>query len=153
MRGLTQFLSGLIQPYRERPEPASERPGWSEPAFERLEPVSHSPGPASDRPGLLLGGGQTNRRMDGRTYTQISPVLYRTSFPLGPLPKKGEIYPFPSCFIHCCFWLRNLGLLNQNTGSKNGGTVFGAILLFLRRKFFCIFVLFFHQLVINKVSN
>ena len=26
--------------------------------------------------------------MDRRTYTQISSVFYRTSFPLGPLPKK-----------------------------------------------------------------
>ena len=32
--------------------------------------------------------GWTDRRTDGRPYAQIPPVSYRTSSPLGPLPKE-----------------------------------------------------------------
>ena len=59
-----------------RPEPASKRAGQ---ASEGSEPDSERP-----------GGGQT----DGRTYTQIPPVFYRTSSPLDLLPKMTAMDRF-----------------------------------------------------------
>ena len=42
-------------------------------------------GPKGDK---ALRMGQGDEQTDGRTYGPISPVFYRTSSPLGPLPKN-----------------------------------------------------------------
>ena len=66
-----------------RPETADFRP----------EKADFRPERADFRPERAWGDGQTNKQTNQQTNKRKSPVFYRTSSPLGPLPKKGTDQP------------------------------------------------------------
>ena len=68
-----------------RPERADSRP---ERADFRPERVYYSLERADFRPKRASGG---DKRMNKRTHKRKSPVFYKTSSPLGPLPKKTAV--------------------------------------------------------------